>query len=445
MKAAPKRKLSFAMCVALVVGGMIGSGVFLLPASLAPLGWNSVYGWLVTITGSLCLVVVLTRLARGRAESCAPYTYPAAAFGPGVGFVVAWSYWISCWVTNTALSVAVVSNLSIIWPGLASPGVPAALAIGLLWLFTLINCLGVRTAGEVQIVATILKLLPLAGAILVGAWLLTSDPGVVVSHDSVPISAAGIGTAAAFTLFAMLGLESAMAAGDRVEDAERTIPRATMIGTVIAGLIYLLACSAVTLMLPADQIQASNSPFATFFSTLVDPALGPIVAIFVAIAAMGALNGFILLQAEMPLTLARENLLPRWVAVLNRNDIPYRSHIISTGLASALVLANYSRGLANLFQFMLLVTTSVTIIFFLACTLASLKLAREGRIAGSPGFVAVALVALAYTSWAFYSAGIEASLWSLGMTAAAIPAYLAMRRANRSSSGPAASPAASPE
>src|SRR3954465_7964855 len=104
----PKRKLGFVMCVALVVGNMIGTGIFQLPRDLAPLGWNSVFGWLATIVGTLCLVLVLLRLGRGRADSCAPYSYPAAAFGPGTGFVVAWSYWISCWVGNAALSVAAV-------------------------------------------------------------------------------------------------------------------------------------------------------------------------------------------------------------------------------------------------------------------------------------------------------------------------------------------------
>ena len=110
------------MCVALVVGNMVGSGVFLLPADLAPLGWNSVYGWLVTIAGTLCLAVVLARLARDARGRLRPFTYPAAAFGPGAGFIVAWSYWISIWVTNATLAVAVVSNLSIIWPGLGAPG-----------------------------------------------------------------------------------------------------------------------------------------------------------------------------------------------------------------------------------------------------------------------------------------------------------------------------------
>ncbi len=442
----PKRKLGFVMCIALVVGSMIGSGVFQLPVSLAPLGWNSVYGWLVTIAGSLCVVAVLIRLARGRAGSCAPFSYPAAAFGPGAGFVVAWSYWISVWVSNAAISIAAVSNFSIVWPGLAAPGVPAAAAISVLWLLTLVNCLGVRRAGGVQVVTTLLKLIPLAGVVLIALWLVGSGSATVAAYESVPISAASVGTAATFTLFAMLGFECAMAAGDRAENPERTVPRATLIGVLIAGIIYLFACSAVTLMLPAAELEASNSPFATFFATLVDPALGPVAAVFVTIAALGAINGFVLVQAEMPLALARQGLLPAWIARLNRNEVPYRIHIISTGLASLVVLANYSRGLADLFQFMVLVTTSVSIIFYLACVLAGLKLAREGRIAASAGFVAVAVAAFAYSAWAFYGAGIEASLWSLGMTAAAIPVYLLMRWArNRSTPAAAGSPAASPE
>ena len=441
----PTRKLGLVMCIALVVGNMVGTGVFLLPRDLAPLGWNSVYGWLATIGGTLCLAIVLTRLARGRADGCAAYSYPAAAFGPGTGFVVAWSYWISCWTANATLAVAVVSNLSIIWPDLAGPGVAALAALVPLWLLTFVNCLGVREAGKVQVLTTLLKLLPLAGAMLVGAWLLIGGTAAPAPHDSVPITAASIQAAATLTLFAMLSFESAAAAGDRVENPERNVPRATMIGTILAGVIYLFSCSAVTLLLPVPALQESNAPFATFFSTLVDPSLGPIVALFVAIAALGALNGLVLVQAEMPLALARERLLPLWLARFNRAEVPWRIHLISSGLATIVVLANYTRGLAGLFSFMLLVTTSVSIIFYLACALASLRLMAARRLAASPAFLAVVLVAVAYSLWAFYGAGIEASLWSLGMTAAAIPVYLVMRAVNRSSRAAAATPAASLE
>ena len=172
-----KRKLGLAMCVALVVGNMVGAGVFLLPADLAPLGWNSVYGWSATLAGTLCLTVVLSRLARDLGGGCGPFTYPAAAFGRGTGFVVAWSYWISIWVTNATLAVAVIRNLGVPVAGVAAPGIAATIAIGVIWLFVVINCLGVRAAGGTQVVTTGLKLIPLFGAIGVGLGTRERDGG----------------------------------------------------------------------------------------------------------------------------------------------------------------------------------------------------------------------------------------------------------------------------
>ena len=142
----------------------------------------------------------------------------------------------------------------------------------------------------------------------------------------------------------------------------------------------------MTLLLPVSAVQGSQAPFALFFAELMSPAIGSLVAIFAAIAALGALNGFTLLQGELPLSLARFGLFPAWFARENRNETPYRAHILSSILATVLVLLNYSRGLVGLFQFMVLVTTSVTIIFYLAGALAGVKLARAGRIATSPGF-----------------------------------------------------------
>jgi len=436
----PTRKLGLVMCVALVVGNMIGTGIFQLPGVLAPLGWNSVYGWLATIGGTLCLAFVLLRLARGRADGCGPYSYPAAAFGPGTGFVVAWAYWISCWTVNATLAVAVVQNLSFIWPGLAAPGIAAPAALAILWLFTFVNCLGVREAGKVQVLTALLKLLPLAGVILVALWLMAQGAATPLPHDSVPIAAGSIQAAATLTLFAMLSFETAMAVGDRVENPERNVPRATIIGTLLAGLIYLFCSSAMTLLLPPEALAGAESPFGLFFSTFVDPAVGGIIAAFVAIAALGALNGIILVQAEMPLAVAREGMLPAWFARFNRREIPYRIHIISSGLATLLVLANYTESLSELYRFMILVTTSVTLIFYLVGTLAALWLRMQGRLEGSAGFVLTALLAVAYCLWAFYGAGTKETLWSLGMTAVAAPVYWLIRLASRAAASPAGSP-----
>ena len=186
------------MCIALGMGNMIGSGVFLLPRDLAPLGWNAIIGWLVSIAGTLCLAVVFARLAKRLPEGCAAFTYGAAAFGPGTGFIVAWSYWISCWTVVATLAVAAISNMSILMPWLADAGaLPAWIAIGCIWFFTLVNLFGVRRAGGAQLLTLGLKLIPVIGAVIVGAWALGSGAAPPPTLEgTAPVSLSGVSSAA---------------------------------------------------------------------------------------------------------------------------------------------------------------------------------------------------------------------------------------------------------
>ncbi|MCW0199376.1 APC family permease [Sphingopyxis sp.] len=426
----PGQKLGLPMCIALGMGNMIGSGVFLLPRDLAPLGWNAIVGWLVSIAGTLCLAVVFARLARRLPEGCAAFTYGAAAFGPGTGFIVAWSYWISCWTVVATLAVAAISNMSILLPWLGEKGAaPAWIAIGCIWFFTLVNLGGVRRAGGAQMLTLALKLIPVVGAVFVGAWALGSGaapPPTMAGTE--PLSLSGVSGAATLTLFALLGFESACVVSDRVADPERTIPRATVIAAAAVGLLYLLSCTTVTLLVPVAALHESNAAYATFFARLVGPGTGQVVALFAAIAALGALNGFVLLQGDIPRDLAHRRLLPAAFARDNRFASPWITQIVSSGLASAIVYANYSRGLADLFAFMVKVTTSTAIILYIVGSLAALLLERRGAIRVSAGFAAATIAGFVYSCWAFYGAGLEASLWSAAMTAAGLPIYLAMRR-----------------
>ena len=138
-------------------------------------------------------------------------------------------------MTNAALALAVVSNLSALAPRLAEPAASTAIAITMIWAMTLINCRGVRTAGGVQVLTTLLKMLPLIGAILIGAWALAGERAALPAVDAPPLSFTALSTAATFTLFAMLGFESAMVADGRVEGADRTVPRVTLVGTALTG------------------------------------------------------------------------------------------------------------------------------------------------------------------------------------------------------------------
>ncbi|HLL30231.1 MAG TPA: amino acid permease [Allosphingosinicella sp.] len=422
-----RRAFGFWICLALVIGNMIGSGVFLLPQQLAPYGWNAILGWGVTIAGALCLAFVFASLARRFPRAGGPYAYTREAFGGAPGFAVAWSYWISVWTANAAISLAAVSYLSHFLPGLAAA--PALVAIGFVWTFTLINCLSVKGTGEVQIVTTLLKLLPLLAAIVLTLGIAATGG----RPDSVPLPAgdiswAGVTATAALTLWAMMGFESATIPAGHVRDPERTIPRATMIGTLITGIVYLIACSGVALLLPPEQAAASNAPFADFIGRYWGPGPASFVALFATISALGALNGWVLIQGQMPVALARDGMFPAWFGRRSKAGTPVPALIVSSGLVTALLLAHQSRSMGGMFAFMALLSTAASLVAYLSCSLAALRLQATGRIPGSAILPAVAIAGSAYCVWAIYGAGAEPALWGSALLLSGLPVYLLMRR-----------------
>lgn len=426
------------MCVALVVGNMIGSGVFMLPASLAPYGWNAVVAWLVTIGGAMCLALVFARLAQAFPRAGGPFTYTEEAFGRPAGFLVAWSYWISVWVANAAIAIAAVSYASVFVPALAKmPGLAALVTVAVVWLVTAINCVGARAAGWTQLWTTVLKLLPLAAvAGLAGLILLRKGPAAIAQFEPSALSASGVTAAAALTLWALLGVESATIPAEQVDRPQRTIPRATLLGAAFTGLVYLLVSSGVLLLTPVAVLQTSNAPLADFVAFHGGGDLRLVLAAFASISALGALNGWVLLQGELPAAMAREGVFPAWMAKTSANGTPVRAHLLSSGLVTILVLTNYAKSLADAFTFMALLSTASSLFAYLFCSLAVLKLGREGRMPLSRGLAVVAAVAALYSGWTFYGAGWSVTFWGLVLLAVGGPVYLWMRHVGRQTSEP---------
>ena len=429
---APKRAFGFWICLALVVGNMIGSGVFLLPAALAPFGWNAIFGWMLTISGALCLAFVFASLARAFPSAGGPYAFAREAFGEAPAFAVAWSYWISVWTANATIAVAAVSYSAHFLPELAAR--PGLLAAGFVWTFTLVNCLSLRGAGGVQIVTTILKLLPLVAAAVLAFLILGRDGGAALApFEPAQISLGAITATASLTLWAMVGFESATIPAGHVREPERTIPRATMAGTAIAGAVYLVACSAVALLLPAEQAARSNAPFADFIGLHWGAGPASLIALFATISALGALNGWVLIQGELPVALARDGLFPRWLAKSSAAGTPVRAHILSSLLVTLLLLANQSRSMGELFVFMALVSTLASLVAYLACSLAALRLRALGRMGGGAALGAAAAAGLLFSIWAIYGAGPEPIAWGAALFLSGLPVYLAMKRNPRAS------------
>jgi APA family basic amino acid/polyamine antiporter len=429
------RKLGFWMCVALVMGNMIGSGVFLLPAALAPYGMNSVIAWLATSAGAIFLALVFSGLSRAFPEAEGPYAYVRLAFGDLPAFVVAWGYWVAIWVGNAALVTGTVSYLGNLFPVLGgSPALNAIISVAAIWTLTGVCIRGVRAAGGVQVVTTVLKLIPLLAVAGLGVLLFVTHDQRLVWHpaDAPPISAVGITAAASLTLWALLGFESAAVAAKRVIDPERTIPRATIIGTLLVAAIYILSCTAVMLLTPAGELANSGAPFADVAMRFWGSGAGHAVAIFAAISGFGAMNGWIMLQGELPMQLAQRGVFPAVFARLSRHQTPALGLCISSGLVTLLVLMNFGKSLVEIYTFMILLATTANLVLYLACALAALVLLRNGKLKASGGHVVwisiAAILGGLYALWTLYGAGPQALLWGLVLLVASVPVFYLMRR-----------------
>jgi APA family basic amino acid/polyamine antiporter len=423
------------LATALVVGNMIGSGVFLLPAALAEYGGISLIGWLFTGAGAVLLAIVFARLGRAYPRTGGPYEYSRRAFGEFVGFQTAWGYWIAIWAGNAAIAVAFVGYLAVFWEGLADNALLAALvAVGAIWLLTWVNALGVKQGGWVQGITTVLKVLPLLAMATIGLFFMDTA-NFTPFNLSGGSAFAAVTAVAALTLWAFIGLESATVPAEDVLDPERNIPRATIWGTVGTTLIYILSTVAVLGIIPAATLVNSTAPFADAAESAFGGWAGTLVAIGAIIATFGALNGWILLQAQIPMAAARDRLFPSRFGRTNRAGAPVFGLVVSSALVTLLMLANYTKGLVELFTYMLLLATLTTLIPYAYSAAAQLMLFVTDREKFSGMRLAkdsvIASLAFAYSVWAIYGAGQEVVFYGLLLLLAGIPMYVWVKWRNR--------------
>jgi APA family basic amino acid/polyamine antiporter len=434
-----KGQLGLPMATALIVGNMIGAGIFLLPSQLASYGRTAFYGWLVTIGGVLCLALVLIALSRRIPGG--PFVYVERAFGPLVAFLIMWSYLVGIWTGLPAIAMPGVSYLSLIEPVLGRPLIAPCFTVALIWVFVAINARGARSGGMVQLVTSVLKVIPLIAVALVAAASFGGGDRAAQQSDAL-FSGGSLAGAAALALFSMLGFECATLSTDKIRNPERTVPLATITGAVLTGFIYIAAYASVLFLLSASRTAASPAPFAEAIAPLLGHNASDAVALFAAISAFGCLNGWLLVGGEVTLTMARDGVLPPWFGKTTRIGTPVRAQVIAGAAATLLVLANYSKSMAGLFTFAALVTTVAELFLYAGIAAAAIMLSRSLR--GPAWLVPVAVVALVFSLWAFYGAGTEPSLWGLALFASGLPVYWLMRRGERSIPVVEASPVAPP-
>lgn len=388
------RKLGLVALTALVVGNMVGSGVFALPAALAPFGGTSVLAWIVSAAGSMAFGLVIARLARRDPAVGGPYAYTRDAFGEFPAFLVGWSYWISCWCAQAAIAVAMVGYLGELVP--AAQAEPLAFVLGAILLLAAVNLAGVREAGFVQVVTTVLKLLPLAAIALFG--FLRFEPAHFEPFNPTggSLTSAVMG-GLALTLWAFQGFESASIAAGDVENPRRDIPRATVLGIALATVLYVASTLAVMGLVPPGELAGSAAPFADAARYLWGEGAGKAVAAGAAVSCFGALNGWTLVAGRMPLAIARDGLFPRFFGRVSRAGVPVIGLVLSSLLACGLAVANYSPSLARMFSAMTLLATLSALVSFVFAAMAEFhhELRARRRERGRFG-ITLAFLAFAY-------------------------------------------------
>lgn len=424
-------KIGLWSSTALVVGNMVGSGIFLLPASLAFYGGISLLGWVASSLGAIALALLFSNLSKLMPNSPGgPYAYTRAGLGDFAAYLVAWGYWISIWCTNAAIAITFVSYMTVFFPILATNSI-LSISTGLsaVWLLTWVNTRGVRAAGRVQLITTILKLLPLVLIAIVGLF-------YVDIHNFSPFNVSGtsnfsaITATATLTLFAFLGLESATVPAGNIEEPEKTIPRATMIGTIITIFVYVIGSAVVMGMIPSKELQLSNAPFADAAALIWGDSARYWVAAGAIVSTFGALNGWILLQGQMPMAAARDRLFPEIFKKENKKGTPAMGVIISSVLISALMMMNFTKGLTDTFTFMVLLTNVAILVPYLFSTASYGVIMLQNKFWRKESISKGLLGALAFlfSLWAVVGSGHESVYWGFIAILAGIPFYVWMKR-----------------
>ena len=428
--------------MALIVGSIIGVGVFNLPTSLASYGPITLVSMALTTVGALALAMLFAALSRRLPADGGPYAYARAGFGNPLGFINAWSYWITAWAGNAAIAVGWVLYVEVFINKGHTKWITVLLVLAGLWLPAAVNLSGVRNMGSVQVITTIIKFAALAFISIVGLFYIKSanfHPWNVSSESNIN----AIGGGMAIALFSYLGVETAAVAAAKVRDPDRNVPRATVLGTIATAVVYMLSLTAVFGIVPTKTLANATAPFSDAVNTMFGGTwAGNVMAVAVIISGLGALNGWTMICAEMPLAAAEDGLFPEQFKRISKNGVPAFGIIASTALASIAMAINYiGSGGATVFTTLVLMTGITSAIPYAFSALAQLKWRWiDHKEMETPRFardMIVAVLALVFSIlFIVYSRNTGHSFWVYwapyflagGALLLGIPVYLARRR-----------------
>lgn len=401
-----RHKLGWGLAALVVAGNMIGSGLYLLPVSLAPIGASSVIGWIVAAIGAATLALVFGALGRLRPEADGLAGFAEAGLGRFAGFQVSLAFWIACLVGNVAVAVAATGYLGFFWPVLKDPVAATLCNLALIWTATVAYIVGARTASWLAAVALVVGLIPIVIAVVAGVAAFDADlfaaswnPAGGSLVQSVPASLAVI-------FWAYLGLESAAALSHRVRHPARDVGRASMVGVALATAVYIAATVAVFGVVPLAQLSTSTSPYADLAGQVFGASIAGFVALCAIAKTFGTIGGWTMMGGETARAAARKGYMPAGFGQGDRT--PIANPLLGAALMSVVVVLSGQPTLGGQFGMLVGVTSVLALLIYAVCSIALWRLARrsQARIIAAAGLAfALAAVAFAAPGYILPSAG----------------------------------------
>jgi basic amino acid/polyamine antiporter, APA family len=422
-----QKALGFWRTWSLSVGYMIGSGVFLMPTVLAPMGLLGLSSWVISGTGAILIALALANLARRITHVGGPYAYTREAFGGFAGFLIAWAYWISLWTATSAIVVAFVGYLGVFIPVLNHNFLLASFAgVASIAALVYINVVGIRQAGIFQLATTLVKMVPLIAIGVIGLFYV--EPANIPEWNPSGGNPVGIlATASILTMWAFVGLEAASVPSGDVVNPDKTIPRALVTATLVVVAIYFLSSFAVMGIMPGAELAQSQAPFAEAASLLWGPWGASAIAIGALVSTIGAANCSVLLSGQTPMAAAIDRLFPRSFGKLSKSGTPAFALIVSGVLSAILIALNYTKGFVAAFTFMILLSTLAVVIAYAFAAMADVLFAIKDKSWPNAKLVknaAIGLGAFAFSMWLTVGSGQESVFYAFLLLMAGLPFYV---------------------
>ena len=410
---AKSNKIGVVQLTILTMVNMMGSGIIMLPTKLAEIGTISIVSWLVTAVGSTALAYAFAQCGMFSKKSGGMGGYAEYSFGKAGNFMANYTYGVSLVIANTAIAISAVGYGSEFLGATLSPLSIALWTIFTLWLATVLNFGGARITGNISSFTIWGVIIPVVGISIIG-WKWFDGTMYVNSWNphNVPTFEA-IGVSISMTLWAFLGLESACANADAVENPEKNVPIAVLGGTLGAAVIYIVSTNVIAGIVPNLELANSTAPFGLAFAHMFNDTIGKVIMGLMVMSCFGSLLGWQFTIAQVFKSSAEEGYFPAFFKKVTSKDAPIVGMVTITALQTLLSLMTISPSLNKQFNVLVDLAVVTNVIPYLLSMAALAVLLKAENVAPQKykTTVLVAFIGSLYSIYALYAAGEQAMLY----------------------------------